>query len=37
MSGFLVAGIAKDHAVVIEGMQIAVLSGVSGHWPHPDQ
>ena len=31
MSGFFIARVAQDHAVVIEGMQVAFLSRVSGH------
>jgi hypothetical protein len=34
MRGFLVAGIAQDHPIPIEGVQITFLSLVPGHRMH---
>jgi hypothetical protein len=35
MSSFLVARIAQNHTVLIEGVQVAFLPSISGHWQQP--
>lgn len=35
MRGFSIARIAQNHAVVIEGVHLVLLSAISGHIPYP--